>query len=280
MPELDLGNVKGPQGKSAYQSALDAGYSGSEEAFNTAMAKAPDAVLYTPQSLTDDQKSQARGNIGAAPDGYGLGGVAKELSAADDLNNIRVTGWYDWSYNSHPQNAPDNNWRRYGCTMHVFATSPGGYAIQTVYDLSDDITHGCAIQRTICPTSSGNIYYPWGWVNPPMQIGVEYRTTERYLGKPVYCKLIDCGAVPDANTNKTVDFDSLGISRIIAWTGNVDVGGNTFALPYREIGREGGNATIYVFVNYTGITLRTDSRWFAENSGTAQCTIWYTKSTD
>ena len=65
MPELDLGNVKGPQGKSAYQSALDAGYSGSEEAFNTAMAKAPDAVLYTAQSLTDAQKAQARGNIGA-----------------------------------------------------------------------------------------------------------------------------------------------------------------------------------------------------------------------
>lgn len=66
MPELDLGNVKGPQGKSAYQSALDAGYSGSEEAFNTAMAKAPDAVLYTAQSLTDEQKAQARTNIGAA----------------------------------------------------------------------------------------------------------------------------------------------------------------------------------------------------------------------
>lgn len=66
MPELDLGNVKGPQGKSAYQSALDAGYSGSEEAFNTAMAKAPDAVLYTAQSLSDAQKERARGNIGAA----------------------------------------------------------------------------------------------------------------------------------------------------------------------------------------------------------------------
>lgn len=65
MPELDLGNVKGPQGKSAYQSALDAGYSGSEEAFNKAMAKAPDAVLYTAQSLTDEQKAQARTNIGA-----------------------------------------------------------------------------------------------------------------------------------------------------------------------------------------------------------------------
>ena len=29
------------------------------------------------------------------------------------------------------------------------------------------------------------------WLNPPMLLGVEYRTTERYLGKPVYKKLIE-----------------------------------------------------------------------------------------
>lgn len=124
-----------------------------------------------------------------APDGYGLGSNAKLLTADDDLNTVLTTGWYNWSWDAHPQNAPDNNWREYGCAMHVFSTTPGGYAIQTVYDLSDDITHGCAIQRTIYVISSGNIYYPWEWVNPPMQIGVEYRTTERYLGKPVYKKL-------------------------------------------------------------------------------------------
>lgn len=33
----------------------------------------------------------------------------------------------------------------------------------------------------------------WEWVNPPMQLGVEYRTTERYLGKPVYVKLVNLG---------------------------------------------------------------------------------------
>ena len=123
-------------------------------------------------------------------------------------------------------------------------------------------------------------WLPWEYANPPMELGTEYRTTERYLGKPVYCKLIDFGAVPAANANKTVDFAGLDISRIISWTGNVDVGGNTFALPYHEIGRQVNNANIYVFTNYTGITLRTDDQWFAENGGTAQCTIWYTKSTD
>ena len=39
------------------------------------------------------------------------------------------------------------------------------------------------------------------WVNPPMYIGVEYRTTERYDGKPVYVKLVDCGVMAN---NKNV----------------------------------------------------------------------------
>ena len=167
------------------------------------------AVLYTPQSLTDDQKAQARGNINAAPGGYGLGGNAKTLTVDDDLNHVLTTGWYQWGWNAHPKNAPDNHWGQYGCAMHVFSTVPGGYAIQTVYDLSDDITHGCAIQRTIYVLSSGNIYYPWEWVNPPMKLGVEYRTTERYLGKPVYVKAVDFGALPNATT-KTVTWAASG----------------------------------------------------------------------
>lgn len=184
-----------------------------------------DTVLYTPQTLTDEQKTQVRGNINAAPGGFGLGGGAKPLSAADDLNNIRATGWYDWNWDSHPKNAPDNHWGEYGCTMHVFSTTPGGYAIQTVYDLSDDITHGCAIQRTICPTSSGNIYYPWEWVNPPMKLGVEYRTTERYLGKPVYLKAVDFGTLPNATLKQVAHgvtnaaFAVVDLSRSIAGSG-------------------------------------------------------------
>lgn len=38
------------------------------------------------------------------------------------------------------------------------------------------------------------------WVNPPNDTGVEYRTTERWLGKPVYQKLFYVGALP----NKTL----------------------------------------------------------------------------
>nr|DAI21064.1 MAG TPA: hypothetical protein [Caudoviricetes sp.] len=181
MPELDLGNVKGPQGKSAYQGALDAGYSGSEEAFNTAMAKVPDAVLYTAQSLTDAQKAQARGNINAAPGGFGLGGAAKVLTPADDLNDVWEAGWYAWD--AAPKNAPTvggslipycsmnvlNKGGNYN--MHQIARTFEGYEIRRYYD------------------GAKKTWSEWAWANPPMMAGVEYRTTEFYLGKPVAKKI-------------------------------------------------------------------------------------------
>jgi hypothetical protein len=34
--------------------------------------------------------------------------------------------------------------------------------------------------------TEGGMVYPWEWINPPMEPGVEYRTTERFNGKPVY----------------------------------------------------------------------------------------------
>lgn len=181
MPELDLGNVKGPQGKSAYQSALDAGYSGSEEAFNKAMAKAPDAVLYTPQSLTDTQQTQARGNINAAPGGFGLGTRSKWLTDADDLNNIYQGGFYFWYGDKKPANSPKDIY--YG-GMIVMSRSPTEF-VQQVFTITDtSILQNCMLVRT----AYNNTWYPWEWVNPPMLLGTEYRTTERYLGKPVYVK--------------------------------------------------------------------------------------------
>lgn len=35
------------------------------------------------------------------------------------------------------------------------------------------------------------------WLNPPMLLGVEYRTTERWNGDPVYTKAIDIGSLPN-----------------------------------------------------------------------------------
>ena len=38
------------------------------------------------------------------------------------------------------------------------------------------------------------------WINPPMILGVEYRTTERWNGEPVYTMAINFGALPNSGT--------------------------------------------------------------------------------
>ena len=56
------------------------------------------------------------------------------------------------------------------------------------------------------------------WLNPPMQLGVEYRTVERYNGKPVYAKAINFGQAPNA-THKEVSHGIEDFSQLVSYTG-------------------------------------------------------------
>ena len=114
-----------------------------------------------------------------APAGYGLGGLSKFLYSVDDLNNITKNGWYCWQADV-PANAPAT-WG------NMFVTCQDGHYSQMVYLFSNP---GCVIQRT----GIGGTWSNWEYVNPPMETGKEFRTTERYKGKAVYKKV-------DANGN-------------------------------------------------------------------------------
>lgn len=62
--------------------------------------------------------------------------------------------------------------------------SSNGYAIAIAYHP----LHGIIINRIYGGTWTG-----WEYLNPPMALGVEYRTTERHMGKPVYKQLFALG---------------------------------------------------------------------------------------
>jgi hypothetical protein len=49
-----------------------------------------------------------------------------------------------------------------------------------------------------------------------MQTGVEYRTTERFWGKPVYYKIVDCGKIAD---NKQVEHGIVNMRDCISFQG-------------------------------------------------------------
>lgn len=117
--------------------------------------------------------------------GYGLGANAA-TPTTNDADSCTLTGWYAISSMS---NCPIT----YGLLR--VETWYNGCIFQTAYEMSS----GVVVQRR-CQNSE---WKPWEYVNPPMQLGVEYRTTERISGKPVYIKLVNLGNLPN---NTTEDF--------------------------------------------------------------------------
>lgn len=140
---------------------------------------------HNPHNVTADQ-------VGAAPAGYGLGGGGKAIASGDDLNNYKLGGFYQFT--SGVANAPTN----YGMMLVIPGT---GYSNDTFqYVFSRYPTNNMAIRQLFEGT-----WGAWEWVNPPMAENTEYRTTERYKGKPVYALLKNLGAMPNSTTKTIYD---------------------------------------------------------------------------
>lgn len=171
-----------------------------------------DTVLYTPQTLADEQKAQARGNIGAAPDGFGLGDIGKRLTPEDNLDQVKTNGWYRWERSTPPQGTlPSTIGQSMDATL-IRVWGNGAVCYQESINITDDSRHGCLCVRTIY----GSTIFPWEWVNPPMESGVEYRTTQRFWRRPVYYKIVDCGQIAD---NKQVEHGVANMRDCISFQG-------------------------------------------------------------
>jgi hypothetical protein len=127
-------------------------------------------------------------NIGtyAAPAGFGLGGTVpfKTFNSASELDGLWQNGWYMVYF---PNNAVIGGVPMNYIQVRVWSYDEG-HVIQEIMPLGTP----SMLRRT---RFSHNTFSEWDWVNPPMWTGVEFRTTERYNGKTVYAKLIDCGQV-------------------------------------------------------------------------------------
>lgn len=110
------------------------------------------------------------------------------------------------------------------------------------------------------------------WLNPPMVLGTEYRTTKRYLGKPVYTKVFDAGSIAAGATvvvSMEEDPDNPVISRVVSAHGYAPVNNQYFTPTYVDFiyVRGGGVGTVslknaysvdfsanYVLIEYTKTT--------------------------
>lgn len=121
---------------------------------------------------------QARSNLGAAPDGYGLGATSgKSCSNCNDAVQI---GWYSLS-GSNVLNAPVNMGY---CNMEVQRRWTKVWQI-----VKGDNASAIRIGNT---NDSGATwtFSEWEYDHPPLTAGTEYRTTERFNGKVVFAKCV------------------------------------------------------------------------------------------
>ena len=122
----------------------------------------------------------------------------------------------------------------------------------------------------------GGVWQPLEWVNPPMYSGIEYRTTRRHLGNPVYCKVIE-HTNTEAFGNDT-GAKAYNIAHGISNLGlPVEIRGfynNNYTLPYRK--QAGGTLFIgqisasYIVMQSYAYTVAAGATWRFE--------IYYTKT--
>lgn len=189
-----------------------------------------------------------------APGGYGLG--TSNPRHIDDANNALESGWYylDASTLNGPESAEYSN------VMLVLTRNSNPQTVQVSFNVTD-----LAFElRRVC---TNGVWSPWEWVNPPMQLGVEYRTTEHYNNKSVYKKHVNTGAL-SAGTSKSVahGVENIGL-RLSALYGINDDGDNLVGNP----GITG------ILVDGSNITITTAAGFSTSNSWVV---IAYTKTTD
>ena len=154
-----------------------------------------------------------------------------------------------------------------GTTVSLLYKSDANYAVLSNIGSADAGLCGWRMIKLKKSSSDPSAWQPFEWEHPPMQIGVEYRTTERYNSKPVYKKAINTGAL-SAGTSKSVahGVQNIGL-RLSALYGLNNGGDNLVSNP----GITG------ILVDGSNITITTAAGFSTSNSWVV---IAYTKTTD
>lgn len=113
----------------------------------------------------------------------------------------------------------------------------------------------------------------WEYPDPPMAIGVEYRTPERFMGDPVYIKLVSLGALPNAAYKTTTNCYS-GAKYALSCTG-IAMQSNGYQLTIPTYDDSGKGVGIWAYAN-GNIAVATNYDASAYTS--AYAIVKYTKS--
>lgn len=212
--------------------------------------------------------------LGAAPVGYGLGDAAAFLDGVD-IDTVRLNGWY--RLNSTCTNVPTTSDGVGSCSGALLEVTSGGgasYVREQIIHLGTAGQQGRKLRRFY--NNANKTWQPWEWINPPMLIGTEYRTTERYNGKPVYAKLISGVAGPNA-AEKAISHEISDIERVVSVSAEASDSVNGSYTWDVYLVQSDNTTILNVFATQTQIFLyASDDR----TSATVYVTVKYRKTTD
>lgn len=138
-------------------------------------------------------------DVGAAPAGYGLG---EDIKGKINLDTVTKSGNYRGEVLA-------GHYKTITIWVRADMSSPN-YGTMTGFS---ELDGGFTIRRT----KNNGVWGEWEWENPPMFLGQEYRTTERWNGKAVWTVLVNCGTVSAGETPITTAFTC---SAVIGYRGN------------------------------------------------------------
>ena len=117
-----------------------------------------------------------------APKGFGLGAMGKECV---DCNTATQSGWYSLAGEACLNTPPSLNSMKYG--VMLVSNRYDSLIVQVIfYQKYMAIRHSA---------DAGSVWNEWEHLNPPLLVGVEYRTTDRYNGASVFKKIDSNGDI-------------------------------------------------------------------------------------
>ena len=191
-----------------------------------------------------DEAIEAAGD-NYAPTGYGLGQSAIMISSGDNLNNYRMGGWYQFT--AGVANIPFN----YGMMLVIHGNDYNNQCFQ--YAFSRYPANNMAIRQLF-----DGEWGEWEWLNPPMAVNTEYRTTERMLGKPVYRKVISytSEAMTSAGNSFSIPHGITGLGQLIS----VNAFTSGYTLPYSS---QSGSLNISMYDSTKLTMINVGTTWAA-----------------
>lgn len=170
-----------------------------------------------------------------APAGFGFGDAIQEIATTSAEESYETyCAKVDAVLDAMPdktaklvQAYPPAVYGNAGTTISLLYKGDANYAVLSNIGSADVGLCGWRMFKLRYPSSSSPaVWMPFEWENPPMKIGVEYRTTERYDGKPVFVMAVNGGAFPD-NSSKIIEVqipDTSGQVKMLDCYGVLDNG--------------------------------------------------------